>query len=566
MCKYNMMMTVPRFFAPTGVVEKVSALSLLLCAGGAAAAQEARPNILCLVCEDTGLSYFGCFGGDLDVTPAIGALAREGVSYTHFYTVHGVSAPSRHALITGLYPTATGANNMRTRGASEYFPQWVRPYDVVLPEGVKCYTEFLRAQGYYCTNNVKTDYQFASPLTAWDECGKNAHWKHAPERMPFFSIFNFTVSHESMVWRNAKEPLTVDPAEVPVPPYLPDTEIVRRDIARVYSNLRIVNQLVEEKMQELREAGKLDNTIVVFYSDNGGPLLRQKRTVYEAGLHVPLIIRYPDGKGAGTTDERLCSFVDIPATMMSLLGLMPPSYMHGKAFAGAYQAPERRYIYGAADRCDEFVDKIGTVRDKRYQYVRNYMPQIPGYMDAAFRRQMPLMREVLKERDAGRLNPVQMAYFSAPRPQEEFYDVQNDPHNLHNLIHDPAYRVEIDRLREAYEQWLHQYNALWFWDEVAISEYMQPGGVQPVAEKPIVVNENGHVSLFSSTPGASIAYRINGAGLWAKHWLLYTRPVQLQAGDRLEAVATRAGYKQSQVAVYRFECNEQTNQSLKTNL
>ena len=533
-------------------IEKLTSLSVLLLAAGSAFAQDDRPNILCLVCEDTSLPYFGCFGGELDVTPTIGELAREGVRYTNFYTVHGVSAPSRHALITGMYPSATGANNMRTRGASEYFPKWVKQYDVVLPEGVKCYTEYLRAQGYYCTNNVKTDYQFASPLTAWDECSKNAHWKHAPEGMPFFAIFNFTVSHESFVWKNADKPLTVDPKKVPVPPYFPDTEIVRRDIARVYSNLQLVDQLVAEKLQELRDAGKLDNTIVIFYSDNGGPLLRQKRTVYEAGLHVPLIIRYPDGKGAGTTDDRMCSFVDIPPTMMSLLGIMPPSYMHGKAFAGAYPAPAREYIYGAADRCDEFVDKIGTVRDKRYQYIRNYMPEIPGYMDAAFRRQMPLMLDILKERDAGRLNEIQMSYFTAPRPKEEFYDVQNDPHNLNNLIDDPAYQSEIARLRAAYEQWLHEYNSMWFWSEVEISEYMQPGGVKRVAEKPVFVVEAGRVSIFSPTPGASIAYRINGQGYSPKHWMLYTGPVKLNPGDKLEAVSARAGYTQSEVASMTF--------------
>ena len=158
------------------------------------------------------------------------------------------------------------------------------------------------------------------------------------------------------------------------------------------------------------------------------------------------------------------------------------------------------------------------------------------------------MLDILKERDAGRLNEIQMSYFTAPRPKEEFYDVQNDPHNLNNLIDDPAYQTEIARLRAAYEQWLHEYNSMWFWSEVEISEYMQPGGVKRVAEKPVFVVEAGRVSIFSPTPGASIAYRINGQGYSPKHWMLYTGPVKLNPGDKLEAVSARAGYTQSEVA------------------
>ena len=528
------------------ICKAVPLTALLSVPGIGLVAQDDRPNILCIVCEDTSAPYFDCYGGGMGVTPIINGLAEEGVRYSNFYTTMGVSAPSRHALITGMYPSATGGNNMRTRGGADAYPKDLIPYDVVLPAGVKCYTEYLRANGYYCINNAKTDYQFASPLTAWDECGNNAHWKNAPEGMPFFAIFNLNVTHESYVWKNAKKPLTVDPAKVPVPPYFPDTEAVRQDIARVYSNMAIMDQQVGEKIDEVRQAGKLGNTIVIFYSDNGGPLLRQKRSIYEAGLHVPLIIRYPDGRGAGTTDDRMCSFVDIPATMMSLLGIMPPDYMHGKAFAGEYEAPARQYVYGALDRCDEFVDKIGAIRDDRYLYIRNYMTESPGYKDVAFRRKMPMMMDILEKRDAGELDDVQMSYFVAPRPLEEFYDVASDPHNINNLINDPAYREEIDRMRDSYDQWIHDYNEMWFWPEQQLSEFFQPGGVQRVADKPVfVADDNGKVSIYCPLEGASIAYKVNGKGFSPKHWMLYTGPFECKPGDKIEAVAVRVGYKQS---------------------
>jgi len=508
-------------------------------------------NILCLVCEDTSTPYFGCYGDKLAVTPTIDRLAKEGVRYTNFYDVIGVSAPSRVALITGLYPTAIGGNNMRNWGsAPENYPDGIAPYEMVPPAGVKCYPEYLRAAGYYCTNNAKTDYQFIPPLTAWDECSGKAHWKNAPEGMPFFAIFNIEVSHESYVWVNRNKPLTVNPKDVPVPPYFPDTDTVRRDIARVYSNLRLADEFVAARLRELDESGKADNTIVVFYADNGGPLLRQKRTVYEAGLHVPLIIRYPKGWKAGTVEERMCSFVDIPATMMSLLGVHPPGYMHGKAFAGKYEAAPREYVYAAQDRCDKYYDKVGAVRDRRFLYIRNYMPEIAGYLDAGYRRQMPLMLDILRERDAGRLNKVQMDYFKAPRPVEEFFDVENDPHTIKNLINDKRYAADIDRLRKAHEEWVHDYNDLWMLPEQELREYMMPGGVQRVVEAPVAVPggnaTEGTVSLFCATEGASIAYRINDS----KRWLLYTGPVKLNDGEDIEAVGVRAGYKNSGTITY----------------
>ena len=526
------------------------ALQALTLSGIANASENAsgnKPmNILCIVCEDTSTPYFGCYGGKLAVTPTIDNLAKEGVRYTNFYDVIGVSAPSRVALITGLYPTAIGANNMRTWGsAPENYPEGVPPYEFVPPAGVKCYPEYLRAAGYYCTNNAKTDYQFIPPLTAWDECNGRAHWKNAPEGMPFFAIFNIEVSHESYVWVNRNKPLTVDPKDVPVPPYFPDTDTVRRDIARVYSNLRLADQQIEQRINELKDAGKLDNTIIIFYSDNGGPLLRQKRTVYEAGIHVPLIIRYPDGKGAGTVNDRICSFVDIPATIMSLLNIRPPAYMHGKAFTGKYEATPREYAFAAQDRCDVYYDKVGSVRDKHFLFVRNYMPEIAGYLDAGYRRQMPLMMDILKERDSGRLNKIQMDYFIAPRPVEEFYDVDNDPHTINNLINDQRYQTDIDRLRKAHNQWVQEYNDLWFLSEKELREYMMPGGVQKVVGAPVVVRSKDEVSIFCATEGASIAYKVNGKGFTPQHWMLYTKPVTLKKGDTIEAIAVRAGFKPS---------------------
>ena len=346
-----------------GTVWAVCAVSQGVKAGGTSvsAAEDGevvRPNIVCVVCEDIS-PWLRCFGDSVAVTPTIDALAAEGVRYTSLYGTVGVSAPSRAALITGMYPTHIKANYMRTQGGQIARPPAVTGYDIVLSEGIKCYTELLRAAGYYCTNNPKTDYQFLSPLTAWDECGRQAHWRNRPKGMPFFAIFNTLASHEQKVWESAKDTLYVSPDDVVLPPYYPEDSIVRRDIAVMYSNIYRMDCFVRQMIDELKAAGEWNNTILIFYSDNGGPLPRQKREITEVGTHIPLIIRYPDGRLAGSIDDGLRSVIDIPPTILSLAGIKPPAYMDGKAFAGKYASPSRHYVFAARDRMDKCYDQQG---------------------------------------------------------------------------------------------------------------------------------------------------------------------------------------------------------------
>jgi arylsulfatase A-like enzyme len=527
----------------------------LLPLGNAALAQgvtevptEKRFNILCLVCEDIS-PYLGCYGDPVAKTPTLDQLAKEGIRYTQMHTPVGVSAPSRAALITGMYPTAIGANNMRNTGEGKFMPPGVHPYNVVLPEGVTCYTEFLRAAGYYCTNNSKTDYQFEAPLTAWDENGTKAHRRNRPAGMPFFSIINLGSTHESQVWARADHPLRVDPAKVPLPPYYPDDSIVRRDVARMYSNISEMDDEVQAILDELKAAGELENTIIIWYSDNGGPLPRGKREIYETGTRVPMIVRFPDGRRAGTVDENLHSFVDIPATLLSLAGLQPPAYMHGQAFLGAFEAAPRKYVFGGRNRMDEIVDKAGYARDNKFRYVRNYFPGTVDYMDVQYRKQMPLMQRLLDLYQAGELDSIQRLWFEYPRPAEELFDVTADPYELHNLAGNPAFADELQRLRNAYDAWDNEYNALWKMQETELQEYFMPGGIQPQAEAPVMKFSKNRATISSPTPGTSIAYKLNGKGFTEEHWFLYTRPFQVKKGDRITAVAVRAGYRNSEKTV-----------------
>ncbi|MEX0599761.1 MAG: sulfatase, partial [Rhodothermales bacterium] len=268
------------------------------CFPGAASSQQApvHPNILWITTEDMS-AQLGAYGDPVARTPHVDRLAEQGVRYTHAFGVYGVCAPNRSALITGRYPSSYGGHHMRTMTRTASIDEVTDPellaiptYEAVPPPELRLFPELLRRHGYYTTNNSKEDYQFNAPVTVWDESSPDAHWRNRPDPdMPFFSVVNFTITHESQVWGQSDRPLVTDPDEVQVPPYYPDTPIVRRDIAINYDNIARMDTMVGRVLQELEDDGLLDETIIFYFSDHGSGLPRAKRWVYDSGLHVPLI-------------------------------------------------------------------------------------------------------------------------------------------------------------------------------------------------------------------------------------------------------------------------------------
>lgn len=277
-----------------------------------------RPNILCLSTEDIGPVH-GCYGDPIAVTPAIDKLASEGVRYTRAFTCSGVCAPSRYSIATGRYPTSDGTQHMRSGiGAGQGVECYSR-----LPEDVRLFPSYLRDAGYYCTNSFKEDYQVAAPPGTWDESGLTAHWRNRAHGQPFFHIANFMTTHESQAQNvgpslssrglgsrigpffetheidvvggtELPEDRRVDPDTVPVPPYYPDTPAIREDIARNYDNVSAMDMQVASVLRQLEADGLAEDTIVLYWSDHGGPLARGKRWIYDSGIHVPLIARIPE--------------------------------------------------------------------------------------------------------------------------------------------------------------------------------------------------------------------------------------------------------------------------------
>ncbi|MFG0334172.1 MAG: sulfatase-like hydrolase/transferase, partial [Maioricimonas sp. JB049] len=516
-----------------------------------AAAAAERPNILWITCEDMS-PRLGCYGDPTVPTPNIDRLAAEGVRYLRAFGTYGVCAPNRHTLIMGMYPSSTGAMAMRTWKRTSALNLITDPellaiptYEATPPPQAKCFTEYLRAAGYYCTNNAKTDYQFQTPITAWDESGRNAHWRNRPDpEMPFFAVVNSTVTHESKVFRQTSPP-RVDPADVPVPPYYPEAPLVRRDIARHYDNIAALDEWVGGILDQLEADGLAENTIVFFFSDHGDGLPRMKRWVYDSGIQVPLIVRFPDGRDAGTTRGELVSFVDFAPTVLSLCGRTIPDHMQGQAFLGPERASPRQYVYACRDRMDPAPETIRAVRDERFKYVRNYRPDLPYIGFIPYRDQQEIMQEIVRLREAGKLGANQWQFTAEHKPLEELYDCRSDPHEIHNLASDPRYFDKLAELRTAHERWTEETGDLGHIPETElIRRLWPPEGRQPTTATPEIHVDGQTITLACESEGASIAYQTGKDS----RWRLYTGPLQVDAETVVRARAIRYGWKQSGTA------------------
>jgi len=514
-----------------------------------------RPNILWITVEDMS-PRLASYGDDTVSTPHLDRLAREGLRYTRAFGVYGVCAPNRHALILGMYPTSTGAMAMRTWKRTAALDQVTDPellaiptYEATPPPEARCFPEYLRAAGYFCTNNAKTDYQFQDPVSAWDESGRTAHWRHRPgPDVPFFSVFNFTVTHESGTFE-ARSPAVTDPSRVVLPPYYPDTPIVRRDVARHYDNIAATDAMVGRVLGELAEDGLARGTIVFFFSDHGDGLPRMKRWVYDSGLRVPLIVRFPDGEGAASSTDELVSFVDFAPTVLSLAGVPVPAHMQGQAFLGTQRAAPREYVYAARDRMDPAPETIRAVRDARFKYIRNYRPDLPYVGFIPYRDRAGVMQEILRLTAEGALGPDQWQLWAQRKPLEELYDTEVDPHEIHNLASTPEHFDKLAELRQAHLAWTAETGDLGHISEAElIRRLWPPDGVQPVTADPVVESEAGEgdlrlVRIRCESDGASIVYRLQEAA----RWTLYTRPFLAPRGTTIWSQANRLGWKHSQV-------------------
>lgn len=526
------------------------------------ARQDAAPNILWLSVEDMS-PWLPCYGDSTVPTPNLDRLAAQSVRFSNAFATSPVCAPARSSLITGEYATRIGTMQMRNGRASKTAlavdPDAYRDipgYEGLPPSFVRCFPEHLRAAGYYCTNNRKKDYQFTEPVTVWDASGGKAHWRDRAADQPFFAVFNHTGTHESQAFPESKRrPAAVAPGDVPLPPFYPDTDNVRDAVARTYNNIAAMDRWVGKQLDALEEAGLLGNTIVVFFSDHGVGLPRGKRSCYDTGTRVPLLIRFPDGHAAGTTDERVVSFVDFGPTMLSLAGIEPDRRLDGVPFLGSYAREGSGLAFTHADRFDSVYDRVRSVSDGRYRYLRNYLVDEPYLIANAYRERLPLTADLYQLRERGAQRPEQWQMAANKRAPEEFYDSHHDPWEVHNLIDAPDHQRRIAVLRSELDKWIEDTRDLGFVlpeSRLVREKIWPPDGVQPTTPKASVQyrsddGESVEVAISCADPGASIGYRFVVGDKGRGPWRVYTGRFVAESGRQLEVVTHRIGHKPTQV-------------------
>lgn len=440
-------------------------------------AVDKKPNILWLSAEDIS-AHFGCYGDKNAKTPVIDNLAKEGMRFSRTYTTAGVCAPCRSGIITGVYQTTLGSQHMRCTAT--------------LPKEIKPFSTYMREAGYFCTNNSKQDYQFKTPKNAWDISSGKAHWRARKDKsQPFFAVFNYTGCHESGITKKSKydsvtnslsKEFRQDPLKLDLPPYYPDTAVAREDWKRNYELITAMDQWAGNLIQQLKDDGLYEDTIIVFWSDHGIGMPRAKRWLYDSGTHIPLVVRIPEkfrrgdqGKPSSVNNE-LVSSIDFAPTMLKLAGAKIPSYMQGRAFLGKELTAKRKYVHGARDRMDERYDIIRTVRGERYLYIRNYEPLKSYYQYINTCEKGATMIALRTLHNEGKLKPIADYYFNPTKPVEELYDYVNDPHNIKNLAADSNYKEKLDELRKEHLRWVKDSKDIGLVPEPIIAEKVKQYG------------------------------------------------------------------------------------------
>ena len=535
------------------------------------------PNIVWLTVEDMS-PWIGPYGDRTVPTPHLDRLAREGVVYENAFATSPVCAPARSSLITGMFCTRIGTMHMRNNthrpaaaasggDALKQASGEIPAYEGMPPAFVRCFPEWLRAAGYSCTNNAKTDYQFQEPVTVWDASSDSAHWRNRDRDQPFFAVFNYGGTHESQAFPEAsRRPQAVAAGNVPLPPFYPDTPHVRDAVSSTYDNIAAMDAWVGDRIEELEQDGLLDTTVVMFFSDHGVGLPRGKRSCFDTGLRVPLIVRHPTAEFAGGRDGRVVSFVDFGPTVLSLAGIEPDRRLDGTAFLGRFATERsdyrRGHAYASADRFDEVYDRSRTVSDGRFRYTRHLMPDLPYLIRNAYRERLPMTDDLYELQKTGPQRPEQWQVAATKRPAEEFYDSKADPWEVNNLIDSGEHQQRIAALREHLDTWMEDTGDLGLVLPEArlVSERLWPPvGRQPttppaeISDKAVQRGDGMvfGVTLSCADPGASIGYRLATEKRYSGPWRVYTGPFEVPADRRFIEVQThRIGHRPSTTGAF----------------
>jgi len=420
-----------------------------------------RPNILWIYLEDVS-GWFSCYGDEIIETPNIDALANTGTRFDRFYTPAGVCSATRSAIVTGMMQTSIGAHHHRSCRAS-FRGKDMGEYDKNVLS-IPTIPERFRENGYYTFNaGGKDDYNFewsADAIYDFQPSGRGGWprflesfvagecWAGKPEDEPFFGQIQLGGGK-----LGKRAPKQVDRSIVPVPPYYPDTELVREEIAHHYDCLLETDKQVGQVLQTLEDHGHDEDTIIFLFSDHGMKLHRHKQYLYEGGIHMPLIVAGP-GIESGAVRKDLVSGIDVSAASLAAAGLEVPDSMEGRNFLAKDYDP-RDFVIAARDRCDYTIEHIRAVVTPRFKYLKNYTHDRP-YMQPSYKDGWPVSKEFRRLMAEGKMNEAQLVFFGKTKDPEELYDLENDPHEIRNLAEDPAYAEVLQRHRRILAGWIEK--------------------------------------------------------------------------------------------------------------
>ncbi len=430
-----------------------------------------QPNILWLICE-TASTDFACYGNTQVKTPNLDRLAREGALFTHALATAPVTSASRSAFMTGMYQTGIGAHNHRSHREDAY----------KLPNDVHVLTEYFRTAGYFTSNCDGLSYRKPGPID-WNFAVTRppfdgTDWSQRKPGQPFFAMVNFSQTRRPFE-HDKRNP--INPYTVAVPEIYPDHTVARRDWANYLEALQVLDSQVGTALAWLEKEESAADTIVVFSSDTGRPHVRCEQWLYDGGIRVPLMIRWPGHIEGGSVFGGLVSLVDLAPTLLSLASIDVPKHMQGHVCIGPRRRA-RKYIFAARDRCDETIDRVRCVRSEQYKYIRNYLPDRPYTQFNSYAKLwFPDLTLLQVRQQRGALTPAQALFLAPAKPKEELYDVTQDPLELVNLADDRAHASVLKEHSRKLDEWIKATNdqgmkpeppaALAFWQQQAAATF-----------------------------------------------------------------------------------------------
>lgn len=496
-------------------------------------------SVVWLVCEDQSL-FLPLYGDSTAHMPNLCSLAEEGTVFDKFFAVAPVCSPSRSSIITGIQPALMGTLHMRAFQANKsgLNPHTGLPfYSAPAPTGIRPFTEYLREEGVYCTNNSKEDYNFETPPLAWDASSSRAHWRNRSDGQPFFSVFNFNVTHESQIWRRQDTLCQISEDSVSIPELIPSENAVKSDIVTNYCNLEELDRQIGEVLEELKEDELYESTTIVFFSDHGGPFPRFKRAPTDAGLRVPLVIKWGDSVNSTARNEGLFSFLDLAPSVLEWFGIDAGTSLPGLPILPSSTGHEA--VYASADRFDGHLNRSRTVRTSNWRLRRNDFQNKPAGMDISYRRQMNTMR-VIDSLAQQNIEPW-ATWRLKPQPKWELYHSSEDIWEIENLSQDSRYSDTLHFLKNLLGEAFPTNQDFGHVEEEELIEMFKKKIETEELTLPHLIAKGEFLEVFHEDPNVSIGWRIDSESVWN----LIKSGNKIEVADHVEEIelmTTRIGW------------------------